>query len=33
MFGGRLRKMVTGSAPVSPNILTFFAKALDIFMI
>ena len=28
MFGGRMRLMVTGSAPVSPEILTFFQKGL-----
>ena len=28
MFGGRVRIMVTGSAPVSPVILKFFSLAL-----
>lgn len=29
IFGGRMRLMVTGSAPVSPEILTFFKEALQ----
>lgn len=29
MFGGRLRLLVTGSAPVAPNILLFFCEALE----
>lgn len=28
LFGGRLRLIVTGSAPISPEILTFFQKTL-----
>lgn len=28
MFGGRLKRMVTGSAPVAPEILTFFKNML-----
>lgn len=30
MFGGKLRMMITGSAPVSPEILKFFHEALQI---
>ena len=29
MFGGRLKRMVTGSAPVAPTILSFFKEVLD----
>lgn len=28
LFGGKLRMMVTGSAPISPEILSFFKKTL-----
>lgn len=30
IFGGRLRMMVTGSAPVEPSILKYFKEALAI---
>lgn len=29
LFGGKVRMMVTGSAPISPEILSFFKNALD----
>lgn len=29
MFGGNIRLMITGSAPISPEILTFFRKTLE----
>jgi long-chain acyl-CoA synthetase len=29
IFGGRLKLIVTGSAPVAPGILHFFREALD----
>ena len=29
MFGGRLRMIITGSAPISKDILKFFKKALN----
>lgn len=32
-FGGRLRKLVTGSAPISPVILTFFVQTLGVIIV